>query len=1014
MKAIMRCCQVLFVLLIGLIVSTPAHCTPSVHNLQLSTESVGLYDVIELSAEIDTTATNPYWPYDESPPAGINAKAGVTVDGLFSNDDWATTIVVPGFYYQDCERQLVTGDGSNFLDESITPVGSPLWLIRFAPTITGTWKCKIRVTDSGGTTISSESSFVCVSSTNHGLVQVSEMDPRYFCLSDGTVLSGPGMNLPDIKTTYLADSLLQTCGDNDVKIVRVMFTNIQWQTPFGLSSWNAIWNFCLSLSNTGGFKPSDRYCASVAAGANTFQRVYLGSGALYRLTGHIRTSGITGTGAYFYINNVKSTNLTGDNDWQTITLDYTPASSAQISIGCRNEGSAGIAYFDDISLKKSTDGGVTWSGDYLSKGDFDAQNYVDQINAWKIDHIYSAAKNDGVYIKAVMLEKADYTLGCINPDGTTGSYSVSNVYASTTHPSRWLQKAWWRYMVARWSCYASMHSWEFCNEGDPFDASHYDAANAMADFVHSISPNKSLCATSFWHSIPMEFWKSSSCDYLDCHEYIGPRVFSHGPRVYGALDGISALPSSSSAGTIEFDAAEHHNGVQSLKLTPQPSTGPGVFQYLPGGAYHVGINPSHSYTVRFWAKADNVSNPINTVHPGIYLVWSKAYHENDFVAQTWISADYGTYSWTCFTQKGIVPASAANTATIYPMCTRQASGSSHFWIDDIEFIDETTGENLFFDGGFESERIDNDTAAATLKFGRLLRSYAGRISKPCVWGETGIDGTNELGSPYKGYTFDDENQHLVDDLDVIHLKKMIWAHCGAQCPTMLYYWNDNISRKNKWNYFRAFQSFISGIPLANSHYVDASASVSNTSIRAIGQKDLTNNCAHIWVDNIPYNWKNVVDGVSVAQATGDVTISGFKNGEYVIEKWNTSTGAIDSTGAYTCSDGNITIHVDSLVSDAAYKIYLKPAKIDLRVIVPSAQVIPGQAVTITVEYTNSGSTDAHNVTISARVPAEMDYVSGSAEKSGGTLNAQTGYVSWVIDYLPAQQTGTRTFSAVVH
>ncbi len=77
-------------------------------------------------------------------------------------------------------------------------------------------------------------------------------------------------------------------------------------------------------------------------------------------------------------------------------------------------------------------------------------------------------------------------------------------------------------MTARWGCYTSLHSWELCNEGDPFDSNHYDAANALATYVHSIGSNKALCTTSFWHSIPAAFWNSSSCDYIDVHQQHWP------------------------------------------------------------------------------------------------------------------------------------------------------------------------------------------------------------------------------------------------------------------------------------------------------------------------------------------------------------------------------------------------------------------------------------------------------------------------------------------------------------
>lgn len=88
--------------------ATSAFGAPVVSNVN-APQSAGVYQMLEVSFDLSTAATNLYWPYDTSPPASISPGVGVTVDGLFSNDNWATTIVVPGFYYQDYQRSIVNG-----------------------------------------------------------------------------------------------------------------------------------------------------------------------------------------------------------------------------------------------------------------------------------------------------------------------------------------------------------------------------------------------------------------------------------------------------------------------------------------------------------------------------------------------------------------------------------------------------------------------------------------------------------------------------------------------------------------------------------------------------------------------------------------------------------------------------------------------------------------------------------------------------------------------------------------
>ncbi len=67
----------------------------------------------------------------------------------------------------------------------------------------------------------------------------------------------------------------------------------------------------------------------------------------------------------------------GSQDWTAFSIDVTPTTTRSVLVGCKNSGTAGTGYFDDFSLCCSTDGGQTWSSEWLSKGDMDFENYVD-------------------------------------------------------------------------------------------------------------------------------------------------------------------------------------------------------------------------------------------------------------------------------------------------------------------------------------------------------------------------------------------------------------------------------------------------------------------------------------------------------------------------------------------------------------------------------------------------------------------------------------------------------------
>ena len=107
--------------------------SPSLSNLS-APDTAPLYEKYEISFDVATVATNYFWPYEPNTPPSISPGAGVTVDGLFSCDNWQTSKTVPAFYYQEYSRRLVTGTGKSYTDEADTPAGKPHWRLRFAPT----------------------------------------------------------------------------------------------------------------------------------------------------------------------------------------------------------------------------------------------------------------------------------------------------------------------------------------------------------------------------------------------------------------------------------------------------------------------------------------------------------------------------------------------------------------------------------------------------------------------------------------------------------------------------------------------------------------------------------------------------------------------------------------------------------------------------------------------------------------------------------------------------------------
>lgn len=88
--------------------------------------------------------------------------------------------------------------------------------------------------------------------------------------------------------------------------------------------------------------------------------------------------------------------------------------------------------------------------------------------------------------------------------------------------------------------------------------------------------------------------------------------------------------------------------------------------------------------------------------------------------------------------------------------------------------------------------------------------------------------------------------------------------------------------------------------------------------------------------------------------------------------------------------------------------------LEVNLSVPSNNVASGQTTDITLTYHNKSNFAVKDVSVQVRVPDQLTYVAGSAEKSGGSYSADTSTVVWTVKSILPDGTGTRTFRAIVN
>lgn len=188
-------------------------------------DQIPRYEKLEITFQVETRAKNLQWPFEAAPPAGIEPGRGVSVDGLFTPDDWQTVYFQPAFYYQDFQAE--TKNDQVWL----YPTDNFSWKVRFTPNKEGNWQYKLTAQDASGTFETQPASFTVAPSANKGFIRVSQTDSRYFEFEDGAYFPGLGYDLG----LSIAPEGLSIMSENGIQLIRTWL-------PSQLSIFGSAWS----------------------------------------------------------------------------------------------------------------------------------------------------------------------------------------------------------------------------------------------------------------------------------------------------------------------------------------------------------------------------------------------------------------------------------------------------------------------------------------------------------------------------------------------------------------------------------------------------------------------------------------------------------------------------------------------------------------------------------------------------------------------------------------------------
>lgn len=527
---------------------------PVIDNVQtITSNTVEKYSKFEASFNITTLAANVYFPYEENPPLGIPPKIGINADGFFlspGETDWNKAKTVPCFYYQPVEER---GSGTNI---GLVPIGRADWRCRFTPEIVGKWSYKIKVIDAGGTTESSIYQFDCIPSLNKGFIRISQTDPRFFEYSNGMPFITPLVNIEEGNPFDSLEKIrINTAkmGTSGVRFVRWFPTGEganYYVIPFG-DRINMSWRFGTAGITISDADSTNNKKFSFYPYFYTAQNVPAVPGARYKITFRAKVEGeqvlrisvanrndwqldiCSAVSTYHQsIGNICSQK---SGDWQDYSFEFTNLNKDNFDVAIRglyvssdapapfNTYKSGKIRISSVVLQRDETGQSGWGANLLTRSDPDTYSYVDQIASARLDEIMQLSEQFGVYHKLTLFHKNDFVLNSFLPDGTVGNRnSPNNFYSLLGQASRWYQRAYTRYFVARWSYSTALHSLELGNENDLSTVS-YNAGFDLAEYVHNLSPRHVLMSNSFWGWWVETFWTNNSrgylMDYSDKHWY---------------------------------------------------------------------------------------------------------------------------------------------------------------------------------------------------------------------------------------------------------------------------------------------------------------------------------------------------------------------------------------------------------------------------------------------------------------------------------------------------------------
>jgi len=509
-------------------------------------------------------------------------------------------------------------------------------------------------------------------------------------------------------------------------------------------------------------------------------------------------------------------------------------------------------------------------------------NY-DMAEAWRLDYVLEKAREKDIYVLLCLMNHGQLQTGELTGQWSDNPYNTARGGPLASPEDFWgdetaieLFKRRLRYVVSRWGYSTQILAWELWNEVELTDNYDFEKVaewhEMMAQYLTQSDPYGHLITTS---SDP-RLGSLDSTDFVTVHRY-GPEGFLD---IGGALNSMvrellerfrkPVMVSEFGADWRWFDNPYYYRDREGVEIH--------------NGIWSSVFSGSASSAMLWWWD--------NYIHPYDLYYHFKAlsrYLEG-------IQPDKSRFSNL---KVRLIPPDKIGmedlwNVTVYPSVGWARPEANVFEVDLYGQVSNISQLGGFVQGRYHPELRNNPTFVVSFPYGGEAVIHVYSVASSGAVLEVYLDGL--LAESVSLPDLDGKDDAAANEYD----KEITVPVPPGRHEIRL----DNPG--NDWFTFDYVK------------FTNAVLKVSRARVIGLGNETF----AMVWVQNKDHTWWNVVNRVPIEPlGLVNVELDGFRDGEYIVEWWNTYSGEIAEQRRIGVTEGRIPLAIENLDKDLALKIY---------------------------------------------------------------------------------------------